>query len=150
MDLSRWIVLLRWPLEVVALGLAFVPALNVSLAWASLPAEVTICFGPSIRSHRWWSRSQVWVMPVLALVAYGFMSKASGTWAWVFQGAKGLPPAAEIPLLLKPVFALLAIHANYMMLRIARRPRESLNGWMLGGLIVLLMAPPVILGIAAR
>jgi hypothetical protein len=150
MDLLRWIVLLRWPLEVVALGLAFVPALNVSLAWASLPAEVTIYFGPTIRSHRWWSRSQLWVMPVLALIVYGFMSRASGTWGWVFHGTKGLPPAAEIPLLLKPVFGLLAIHANYMLLRIAREPREALNGWMLTGLVVLLLAPPVILGLGVR
>jgi hypothetical protein len=150
MDASRWIVLLRWPLEIGSLGLAFVPLLNVSLVWGSLPAQVALYFGATIRPRRWWSRSQVWIMPVLALIVYGFMSKASGTWAWVFRVTNDLPVDAGIPLLLKPVFAMLAIHANYMLLRIARKPRESLNGWMLWGLLLLLLTPPIALALASR
>jgi hypothetical protein len=89
-------------------------------------------------------------MPVLALSVYGFMSRASGTWAWVFHGTKDLPAAAETPLLFKPVFALLAIHANQMLIRIARKPPEAPNGWMLWGLMLLLITPPVALGPLAR
>jgi hypothetical protein len=150
MDSSHWIVLLRWPLEIVSLGLAFVPLLSVSLVWRSLPAQVAIYFGATVRSRRWWSRAQLWIMPVLALSVYGFMSRASGTWAWVFHGTKDLPAAAETPLLFKPVFALLAIHANQMLIRIARKPPEAPNGWMLWGLMLLLITPPVVLALSAR
>ena len=150
MDLLGLIALLRWPLEIVAFGLALAPLLSVILAWASLPAQIPIRFTMSGQPDRWGSRAQAWILPVLALVVYAFMSHASGTWAWVLDPKTDLQAGAEIPLLLKPVIALLMAYANQMLIRLARKQTDALNGLLLWGLMILLIAPPFALSLATH
>jgi hypothetical protein len=64
--------------------------------------------------------------------------------------ANDLPATAEIPLLLKQVFALQTIPVNQMLIRLALKQAETLNGWMLWGLMLLLFAPPVVISFAIR
>lgn len=148
MDLLGLSVLLRWPLEIVSFGLALSPLLSVALAWASLPPSIPVHFGITGRPDRWRPRAQAWLLPVMALIVYGFMSQASGTWAWALQGRADLPAGAEIPLLIKPVIALLMACANAMLTRVARKQADALNGWLLWGLMILLLTPPFAISIA--
>jgi Protein of unknown function (DUF1648) len=149
MDLSRWIFLLRWPLEIVSFGLALAPLLSVLVAWASLPAHIPVHFGSTGGTDCRGGRAQAWILPVMALVVYGFMSEASGTWAWALHGRTDLPAGAEILLILKPAIALLMVYANQMLILAARKQAEALNGWLLCGLMMLLIAPPFALSFAA-
>jgi hypothetical protein len=82
---------------------------------------------------------------MLALLVYGVMSQASGTWACLLQGRADLPDGAVIPLLLKPVFALLMVYVNAMSIRVARRQVDAPNSLLVWGLITLLVAPPLAL-----
>jgi len=144
------IALLRWPLEIVAFGLALAPFFSVLLAWTSLPRQVLVHFGPTRRSDRWGSRARIWVLPVVALVVYGFMSVASGTWVWAFSGRPELPAGAEIPLLLKPVMALLIAYANEMFIHVVREQEEVPNGWLMSGLTLLVLASPLALSVVTH
>ena len=150
MDLMGLIVVLRWPLEIVAFGLALVPVLSLLLAWGSLPSQIPAHFGPTGHPDRWSSRSQLWILPVLALVVYGFMSEASGTWAWVLDGRMDLSAGAEIPLLFKPVVGLLIAYSSEMLIRIARKQGEVPNGWFMCGFMMLLLASPLALSVVAH
>jgi hypothetical protein len=143
------VALLRWPLEIVAFALAFAPVLSVLIAWTSLPKQVPLHLGYSQRPDRWGSRARIWILPVLALVVYGFMSAASSTWAWAFFGRLDLPAGAEIPLLLKPVVGLLIVYANEAFIRVVRAQEEVPNGWLLSGVMVLLLASPLALSLVA-
>ena len=78
------------------------------------------------------------------------MSQASGTLAWLLEGRTDLQPGAEIPLLLKPVIALLMAYANEMLIRVARKQTDALNGLLLWGLMILLVAPPFALSLATH
>lgn len=143
------VVLLRWPLELLAFVLALSPLMSVLLALPSLPSRIPTHFGAYGRPDRFGSRAWVWILPVLALVVYGFMSEASGTWAWVFGTRLDFPAGAEFPLLLKSGIALLMIYANQMLIRVARKQDEAINGWLLVGLMLLLVASPIALSVAA-
>ena len=90
------------------------------------------------------------MLPIVALIVYGLMSQASGTWAWVLHGSTDLPAGAEIPLILKPVIGLLMLLANQMLMSVARKQSEALNGWLRCGLMLLLISPPFALSLAAR
>ena len=142
--------LLRWPLEIVAFGLAFAPILSVLIAWTSLPSEIPVHFSLTGHPDRWASRARVWVLPVVALIVYGFMSEGSGTWAWVFYGKLDLPAGAQIPLLLKPVMALLIAYANEAFIRVVHEQEEVPNGWALSGLMLIMLASPLAVSVVAR
>ncbi len=150
MDWARWIELLRYPFEIVSLGLAVAPALMVLQAWATLPKQIPVRFGATGRPDRWGSRARAWVLPLLALIVYGFMSRATGTWAWVLDSRAELPAGSELLMILKPSIALLMMNATGMLIRVARRDEESLNGWLLWGLMILLVTPPLALSMAVR
>jgi hypothetical protein len=151
MDLMGFITLLRWPLEIVAFGLALAPLLSVLIAWASLPpSQVLVHFGVGNRPNRRSSRARLWILPVLALVVYGFMGAVSGTWEWAFLGRLDLPAGAEIPLLLKPVMALLIAYANEMFIRVVREQEELPNGWLMSGLTLIMLASPLALSVVTR
>lgn len=145
MDLWRWLILLRGPLEIITFGLALYPLLSVALAWSSLPRQFPVHFGSAGQPDRWVGRARLWVLPVLALLVYSVMSQAAGTWAWLFHGRADLPDGAVIPLLLKPVFALLMAYVNEMSIRVARRQVDAPNSLLVWGLITLLVAPPLAL-----
>lgn len=142
--------LLRWPLEIVAFGLALAPLLSVLIAWTSLPSPVLVHFDPTRRRDRRSNRARLWILPVVALVVYGFMSEASGTWAWAFSGRLDLPAGAEIPLLLKPLMALLIAYANEMFIRVVRAEEELPNGWLMSGLTLIMLASPLALSVVTR
>ena len=145
-----FILLLRGPLEIASFGLALAPLLSVSLAYGSLPRHIPVHFGINGRPDRMGSRNRAWILPLLVLAVYAFMSHASGTWAWAFHGRTELPSGGEIPLLLKPVIGCLMSYANEMLIRIARKEADALNGWMLWGLMILLVAPPFALSVLAH
>ncbi len=134
---------LRWPIEIISFGLALWPLLSVALVWSSLPTRIPVHFAAAGHADRWRPRAQAWILPLMALIVYGCMSQSSGTWAWAFYGEPGLPSGAEYPLLLKPVIALLMIYVNSMLIRQARRQSVLLNGWLLTGLMTLLLTPPL-------
>ena len=150
MDLMGFILLLRGPLEITAFGLALAPMLSVAVAWGSLPRHIPVHFGVNGRPDRMGSRNRAWILPLLALAVYAFMSRATGTWAWAFEGRVDLPAGGEIPLLVKPVIGLLMAYSNEMLIRIARKEADALNGWMMWGLMILLVAPPCALSALAR
>lgn len=150
MEWARWIDLLRYPLEIISLALAAAPALMVLQAWATLPKKIPVRFGSTGRPDRWGSRARAWVLPILALIVYGFMSRATGTWAWLLDGKAGIPAGSELLMVLKPGVALLMMNVTGMLIRVARRDEESLNGWLLWGLMILLVTPPLAMSIAVR
>lgn len=148
MDIGFWIVLARGPLEIIAFGLAIIPAAMVSLAWRSLPRQVPVRFGITGRPDRWGGRGQAWILPVLALIVYALMSTVTGTWAWMMDSSARVPDGTEILLVIKPVIAYLMIRATGMLIRIARDDQESLSYWLLWGLMAILVAPPLALTVA--
>lgn len=150
MDLVRWIALLRYPLEIGSVLLAFAPALMVLQAWTTLPRQIPIRFSASGRPDRWGSRAQAWILPLFSLVVYGYLSRTTGTWAWIGDSNADVPAGAEILLILKPFFAFLMVHATGMLIRVARREEEALNGWLMAGLMILLVTPPLALSMAVR
>jgi hypothetical protein len=150
MDLMGLIVLLRAPLEFVAFILALYPLMSVLFAWPSFPKRIPTHFGAYGRPDRFGSRAWVWFLPVLALVVYGFMSQASGTWEWVFGTRMDFPAGAEISLLLKPGIGLLMSYATQTLIRVARKQEDALNGWLLSGLMLLLIASPLALSVVAH
>ena len=147
MDLTFWIAFARGPLEIISLGLAIFPAIMVMQAWGSLPRHIPVHFGITGRPDRWVGRGQAWILPLLALAVYAVMSSATGTWAWVLDNRTEMPSGSEILLLARPVIAFLMIRVTTLLVRIARKEEESLNSWMLWGLMALLVAPPVALSV---
>jgi hypothetical protein len=145
MDLWRWLFLIRGPLEIVTFGLALSPLMSVSLSWSSLPKRFPVHFGVWGRPDRWVGRARLWVLPVLALLIYGVMNQASGTWEWLLYGRADLSDGAAVSLLLKPLLALLMVHANEMSIRVARSETDAPNSLLVWGLMMLLVAPPLAL-----
>jgi hypothetical protein len=148
MDIGFWIVLARDPLEIIALGLAILPAAMVLLAWTSLPKRIPVRFSLTGQPDRWGGRGQAWILPLAALIVYALMSTATGTWTWMMDTSSALPYGTEVLLLLKPVIAFLMIRATAMLIRIARDKQESLSCAMLWGLMAILVAPPIALTMA--
>lgn len=150
MDLTFGIAFLRGPLEMISFGLALAPAFIVLQASGSVPPKVPLHFGGAGNPDRWISRRFAWIQPVLALIVYGVLSKSTGTWAWILnrnaetrEGWLGL-------LLLKAGVGLLITYVSAMMMRIARREAEPLNGWLLWGLVILMLAPPLAVSLSAH
>lgn len=150
MDLARWIELLRYPLEIGAFGLAIAPTLIVMQAWPFLPTRIPVGFGATGHPARWGRRALAWILPLLALIVYGYLSGATGTWAWVMDRTARIPDGSEMLLILKPGIALLMMNATEMLTRVARKKEESLNGWLLWGLMALMLAPPLALSFVAH
>lgn len=150
MSLLGLVIWARWPLEILSFAFAISPILSAIFTWHSLPRRIPVLFGDGRGPARHGSRSQVWILPVLALVVYGFMSQASGTWAGLLHLDWDLPSGAVIPLLLKPVVGVIMAYSNEMLIRIAREQSEGVNGWLLWGLMLLLFAPPFALSMVAR
>jgi hypothetical protein len=148
MNVASWIVLARGPLEIVSLGLAVVPAFMLLQSWADLPRRIPVRFDISGWPNRWGGRGQAWILPLVSLIAYGLMSTATGTWAWMLDSGAQMPDGSEILLLFKPVIALLMIRATGMLISIARNKKEALDGWLMWGLMALLVAPPIALSLA--
>lgn len=150
MDSARLIEVLRYPLEFIALGLAFAPALFVLQCWDSLPRQIPVRFTSAGRPDGWASRGWALGLPLIALIVYGVMSQATGTWAWVIDRRAEIPNGSEILIFLKPGFGFLIVSATGMLMRVARREEESLNGWLLWGLMTLLVTPPLVLSMVVR
>jgi hypothetical protein len=151
MDWANLISLLRYPLEILAAGLAVAPALIVWQARGYSPDPMPDPYGilrPS--SRRGGGRRRPWILPLLALIVYGAMSEATGTLAWVADRTATIPNGAEILLAFKPCVALLMVSVTLMVTHADRREDESLGGMLLVGLLILLVAPPLAMAVAMR
>ena len=150
MDWVRLLELLRYPLETIAFVVALTPALMVLQSWTALPILIPTHFTAGGHPDRWGSRMRAWVLPLVAVMVYAVMCRATGTWAWVNDSKAGIPSGAEILLFLKPGFGLLMMQATAVLIRVAKGEAESLNGWLLWGLMLLLVTPPLALSMAVR
>ncbi len=150
MDWARFTELLRYPLEIVSLGLALAPALIVLQSRVVLPRQVLAGYGAMGRSAPRGKGAYTWILSLIALIVYGFMSHATGTLAWVIDRSADVPAGAEILLLLKPLIGFLIIYATGTLVRSARKEEESVNGFLVWGLMSLMVAPPLALSMVVR
>lgn len=144
-----WIPALRRPLEIIALVAAILPLLIVLRAWDTLPEQIPAHFGITGRPDRWGGRWQAWLLPVVSLAVYVFLSVMSGTWGWLMGHGSPSMRGEALALLLwiKLMEGLVFTYIVSMTVRIARQEAERLNGWVIGALIILTGAPPALLAI---
>ena len=149
MDPLSSIVAWRWLLEIIAGVACLLPLLIILRAWDTLPDEIPTHFGITGRPDRWGGRWQAWLLPVVSLAVYVFLSVISGMWGWLMGRATPSMPGEALALLLwiKLMEGLVFSYIVSMTVRIARQEAERLNGWMMGALIVLTGAPPALLAI---
>ena len=149
MNPLSWIVAWRGLLEIIAGVAGILPLLIVLRAWDTLPEQIPTHFGISGRPDRWGGRWQAWLLPVVSLAVYVFLSVMSGMWGWL-MGRASLSMQGEAPALLLWIKLMEGLVFSYIVLmtvRIARQEAERLNGWVMGALIVLTGAPPALLAI---
>ena len=150
MGIQSWIVALRWPLEIAALVFALAPLLILLRAWDTLPERIPAHFGITGRPDRWGGRWQAWIVPVISIFMYAVFSTISGTWNWLVGQPATLPIDIQPLIVLKPGIGLLMSYTTWMTVRVARKEADSLNVFVLFGLIALIMAPVLLLAATAH
>ena len=150
MDMHSWIVAFRWPLEILSLAFALAPLLIMLRSWDTLPDEIPAHFGITGKPDRWGGKWQAWAVPIISIGMYAVFSTISGTWQWLLGQPTGLPNGIQPLLLLKPGIGLLMTYVTWMTVRVARKEAEGLNPWILYGLVALMLAPVVGLGLTAH
>jgi len=141
MELQSLISDLRWPLEILALAFAVAPLLILLWAYDSLPERIPMHFGITGRADRWDSKSQAWIIPLIAILMYAGLSVITGTWPFLQGLSVPVPDSLQPLVAMKPGILMLFTYVIRMMVRIARGQAERLHPLALYGLLLFSLAP---------